>query len=162
MDWPRLYHSLSRRDRQVGRAALLAVIFIFVYARPAEAYIGPGAGFALLSSFFVLFTTIVVVGLSIVAWPFRAVWRLMIRKRRPVGDPTAHRRRVRWSGSQTDRSVHRGRPAAEFQRLAEMGCARPLGPRSIRLAGGMVVVQHRVRTSAAQHLRSSSPWRFAA
>ena len=42
----------------------------------ADAYIGPGAGFAFLSSFFVLFTTILIVALSLLAWPFRALWRM--------------------------------------------------------------------------------------
>ncbi len=39
----------------------MVVVWIITAAAPADAYIGPGAGFALLSSFFVLFTTIVVV-----------------------------------------------------------------------------------------------------
>lgn len=47
------------------------------------AYIGPGAGFALLSSFLVLFTTIVIAILSILFWPFRVLWRLARGKRPP-------------------------------------------------------------------------------
>ena len=44
---------------------------------PASAYIGPGAGFALMSSAFVLVTTILVVFVTLLAWPFRALWRLL-------------------------------------------------------------------------------------
>jgi predicted AlkP superfamily phosphohydrolase/phosphomutase len=46
-------------------------------AAPADAYIGPGAGFAVLSSFFVIFTTLVIAIASIVAWPFMAIWRIV-------------------------------------------------------------------------------------
>jgi predicted AlkP superfamily phosphohydrolase/phosphomutase len=52
-------------------AALLA------HAAPAHAYIGPGAGFALLSSFFVVLTTIVLALASLLRWPFRLLWRLI-------------------------------------------------------------------------------------
>jgi len=48
---------------------------------PADAYIGPGAGFAVLGSFAVLFGTTLVAGFALLAWPFRTVWR-MIRHRR--------------------------------------------------------------------------------
>ena len=43
--------------------------------RPADAYVGPGAGFALLSSFLVLFTTTVAAIASLLFWPFRMAWR---------------------------------------------------------------------------------------
>lgn len=60
-------------------AALLAA------AAPAHAYIGPGAGFAVMSSFFVIFVTLLVVVASILAWPFRALWRLLRRTGPPKG-----------------------------------------------------------------------------
>jgi predicted AlkP superfamily phosphohydrolase/phosphomutase len=49
----------------------------------AEAYIGPGAGFALLSSFLVLFTTILIAAVSLLIWPFRVLWRAILGKRPP-------------------------------------------------------------------------------
>ena len=55
--------------------ACLALILLAA-ARPAEAYIGPGAGFALVSSFAVMFVTIVLAFVAILIWPFRKVWRL--------------------------------------------------------------------------------------
>ena len=54
----------------------LAIAAVLVATSPAEAYIGPGAGFAVLSSFFVIFTTLVIAIVSIVAWPFMALWRV--------------------------------------------------------------------------------------
>ena len=60
-------------------AALLAA------AAPADAYIGPGAGFALLSSFLVVFTTLILAFLSLLTWPFRTLWRVI--RRRQSGRP---------------------------------------------------------------------------
>ncbi len=59
--------------------ALLAVIL----AAPltADAYIGPGAGFALLGSFAVVFVTMLLAGVAILAWPFRMLWRMATRRR---------------------------------------------------------------------------------
>lgn len=55
----------------------LSVIVLLGSATPALAYIGPGAGFALMSSAFVLLTTILIVFATLVAWPFRWVWRTL-------------------------------------------------------------------------------------
>src|SRR4029077_7295960 len=58
-------------------AAILATLIVLtlVAAQPADAYVGPGAGFALLSSFLVLFTTLVAALASLLFWPFRMLWR---------------------------------------------------------------------------------------
>jgi len=65
------------------RTTIVTVALLLCAAAPADAYIGPGAGFALLSSFLVLFTTIVIAILSILFWPFRLLWRLARGKRAP-------------------------------------------------------------------------------
>ncbi|MGZ5487478.1 MAG: alkaline phosphatase family protein, partial [Candidatus Aminicenantales bacterium] len=52
-----------------------ATIFLLAAASPLTAYIGPGAGFAFLSSFLVLFLTFLLALFSFVSWPFRFVWR---------------------------------------------------------------------------------------
>jgi predicted AlkP superfamily phosphohydrolase/phosphomutase len=44
---------------------------------PAFAYVGPGAGFAFLSSFLVLFLTFFLALFSFLSWPFRFVFRLI-------------------------------------------------------------------------------------
>ena len=59
------------------------VCLILISAAPALAYIGPGAGFALMSSAFVLVTTVLMVFATVLAWPFRAVWRLLTQPKRP-------------------------------------------------------------------------------
>jgi hypothetical protein len=74
---------LASPARTAAIALALAVAIVLCGAGNAEAYIGPGAGFALLSSFLVVFTTIVVAILSLLAWPFRALWRLVRGQRAP-------------------------------------------------------------------------------
>jgi predicted AlkP superfamily phosphohydrolase/phosphomutase len=61
-------------QRTPRRLKVLALLFIFVSA-PLAAYIGPGAGFAFLSSFLVLFVTFFLAVFSFLSWPFRFLWR---------------------------------------------------------------------------------------
>ena len=62
---------------------LLACGVLLATAAPADAYIGPGAGFALLSSFLVIFTTVLVVIATLLIWPFRTLWRILTRPAPP-------------------------------------------------------------------------------
>ena len=62
----------------------LALVALLGLPSAAEAYIGPGAGFALLSSFLVLFTTILIAVASLLIWPFRVLWRALTGKKPPV------------------------------------------------------------------------------
>jgi predicted AlkP superfamily phosphohydrolase/phosphomutase len=57
-----------------------AVLFI---APEAQAYIGPGAGFAIVGSFMAFFLAFVAAAISIVLWPIRAVY--MFVRRRMLG-----------------------------------------------------------------------------
>ena len=59
---------------------LVLGVVLLVAPQPAEAYIGPGAGFALLGSFLVVFTTILIAVASLLIWPFRMAWRFFRRK----------------------------------------------------------------------------------
>ncbi len=61
---------------------ILFVFFICLIIPPAlEAYIGPGAGFAFLSSFLILFLTFLAALLSLFAWPIRLILRLIKGKK---------------------------------------------------------------------------------
>jgi predicted AlkP superfamily phosphohydrolase/phosphomutase len=62
----------------------MALALVLSLPSAAEAYIGPGAGFALLSSFLVLFTTILIAIASLLIWPFRVLWRAMLGRKPPV------------------------------------------------------------------------------
>ncbi|MHB8055126.1 MAG: alkaline phosphatase family protein [Candidatus Aminicenantales bacterium] len=68
------------RKRNPPRATVRAAFIILGLlglGLPLAAYIGPGAGFAFLSSFLVLFLTFVLAIFSLLAWPFRALWKLI-------------------------------------------------------------------------------------
>ena len=71
--------SLERRARQSWAAFLVAFVLLSLVSTPAAAYIGPGAGFALVSSFLVVFTTIIIAFISLLIWPFRTLWRIVRR-----------------------------------------------------------------------------------
>lgn len=101
--------------------------FIF-FASDAWAYIGPGAGFAVVSSFLILFITGLLALLTFLIWPFRAVAlylkRRKIQKRRQV-------KRVVVVGLDgldpvlTNRFIRQG-SLPNFQQLKERGSFRPL------------------------------------
>jgi predicted AlkP superfamily phosphohydrolase/phosphomutase len=57
----------------------LFAIFLFLIALslPLQAYIGPGAGFAFLSSFLILFLTFFLALFSFFSWPFRFLFRVI-------------------------------------------------------------------------------------
>ncbi len=66
--------SLLPSLRQKSSFFFLAVVFL---ALPLHAYVGPGAGFAFLSSFLVLFLTFFLAVFSFLSWPFRFFFRLI-------------------------------------------------------------------------------------
>jgi len=101
----------------------LAGLALLAAPGPAEAYIGPGAGFALVSSFAVVFITMVLAAVSILLWPFRTVIRMI--RRRKVTKPLIRRLVVVGLDGQdpniTDQLLAEGR-LPNFQRLADQGC----------------------------------------
>ncbi|MEZ5292948.1 MAG: alkaline phosphatase family protein [Vicinamibacterales bacterium] len=111
------------------RAALGALTFaiVLVAAAPADAYIGPGAGFAVMSSFLVIFVTMIAVAASVLAWPFRALWRLVRR----TGPPPSTIRRfvvIGFDGQDpglTDQFLKQGL-LPNFAKLAASGTYRRL------------------------------------
>ena len=66
-----------RRTKQQKNRALVLLLFLFCLAIPLKAYVGPGAGFAFLSSFLVLFLTFFLALFSFLSWPFRFLLRLL-------------------------------------------------------------------------------------
>ena len=64
-----------RRPVLVG--VFLAAVMLPIQA--AHAYVGPGAGFAVLSSFLFFFVAFALVGLILLATPIRLLWRLFVR-----------------------------------------------------------------------------------
>lgn len=113
--------------RRLGAAALALAAAFVLTAAPAAAYVGPGAGFALLSSFLVLFTTLVLALFSLLVLPFRFLWRL-IRRRKKVR-PLVKRLVIVGLDGQDPKITDRMMAAGElpnFQKLADQGCYRRL------------------------------------
>ena len=57
------------------KAGPLVLFFYILFPQNAFAYIGPGAGFAVVSSFFIIFFTGFIAIFALLAWPFRALIR---------------------------------------------------------------------------------------
>jgi predicted AlkP superfamily phosphohydrolase/phosphomutase len=95
--------------------------------QPLLAYIGPGAGVALLSSFLVILTTMVLVLFSLLVLPFRLLWRALRRKKRLK--PWVKRLIIVGLDGQdpqlTERFMKEGK-LPNFSKLAAMGCYRRL------------------------------------
>jgi len=67
-------------------ALFLAVLgIIFFFPLPSHAYAGPGAGFAVLSSFWTLFVALLYSIYAFFVWPFRQLFRVL-RKRKAYGN----------------------------------------------------------------------------
>ncbi len=73
----------SRSTTALGAALLVSLLV----ARPAEAYIGPGAGFAFVGSFFMLLWALVLGAFTIVSYPLRLLWRMVRRRQLPANAP---------------------------------------------------------------------------
>ena len=116
---------MTKIQRTWVRLALAAGLV--AAAAPAQAYIGPGAGFALLSSFLVVFVTIVLAIVSVLTWPFRTLWRVL--RRRPRARPWIKRLVIVGFDGQdpvlTDRLMAEGK-LPNLAKLAKQGCYRRL------------------------------------
>jgi len=66
--------SATYRNRNL-KLLLLVLFFILAVPQPAQAYIGPGAGFAVVGSFFVMFTAVISGILALFTWPIRYIIR---------------------------------------------------------------------------------------
>src|SRR6266496_2801491 len=63
-------------------AALIAVLALMVlFPTPSHAYAGPGAGFAVLSSFWTLFVAFLYSAYAFLTWPLRHLLRLLRRRK---------------------------------------------------------------------------------
>jgi predicted AlkP superfamily phosphohydrolase/phosphomutase len=102
---------------------LLLVLGLMAFTAPADAYIGPGAGFAVATSFATILITMLVALFAVALWPFRTLRRYL--KRRKIGKPWIKRLIVLGLDGQdprlTDRFMAEGK-LPNFKRLAEMGC----------------------------------------
>jgi predicted AlkP superfamily phosphohydrolase/phosphomutase len=121
---------ISFRQNRLGRfsAPLWIIGLVLLFPLGSEAYAGPGAGFAVLSSFWTLFVAFLYSFYALVTWPMRQLWRWFWR-RHAYGK--AQVRRVVIVGFDgmdpelADRFMEEGR-LPNLARLRERGTFRPL------------------------------------
>jgi predicted AlkP superfamily phosphohydrolase/phosphomutase len=119
----------TRRRILIGAVLGLVVgIGLSLAATPAEAYIGPGAGFAFVGATLVLLSTLLLVVVILLTWPFTLLYRLV-----RFGNPYKHAIAPRvivlgldgLDPGLTMKLMREGR-LPHFQKLAEKGVFRPL------------------------------------
>src|SRR5436190_8335395 len=69
-------------DSSRRRLLLVLVALAALWPEPAYAYFGPGAGFTIVSTFFVLFAALASAFVVLLTWPFRWVLKLIFRPKR--------------------------------------------------------------------------------
>jgi len=111
------------------RLIIFTILFVgFSFIPTVEAYIGPGAGFAFVSSFFILALSFLLGIFSLLFWPFRLLARTLVRGRLK---PHAQVDRVIILGLDgldpglTEQFMAEGK-LPHFQRLKDMGAFAPL------------------------------------
>src|SRR5262245_15784237 len=66
------------------RRSLILLLLLAVFCpQVAHAYLGPGAGFTIVSTFFVLFAAVASAFVVLLTWPFRWAFKLVFRPKRP-------------------------------------------------------------------------------
>ena len=112
--------------RQPARQLALLValgLVLALSAAPAHAYIGPGAGFAVLGSFLVVLVTLVLAAFTLATWPLRYIVRV-IRGRRAYSRSKANRLVIVGLDGLDPRLVDRmmgDGKLPNFERLRQMG-----------------------------------------
>jgi len=69
------------RRHSLTRLVVLTLGIILFWPLRSEAYVGPGAGFAVLSSFWTIFVAFLYSAYALLTWPFRHILRLFRRKK---------------------------------------------------------------------------------
>jgi len=73
---------MIKKPTHSSRVLVLSILILLSgLSVPVHAYIGPGAGFAFLSSFLVLFITFFIAIFTLLSWPFRFLFRTLRGKR---------------------------------------------------------------------------------
>ena len=72
----------TRQHKNRGTYVPLFIALLLLTALPASAYVGPGAGFGIVTSFLVFLNAIMASLLSLLLWPINLLRRYMLRSRR--------------------------------------------------------------------------------
>ena len=111
------------------RGLILLLCALLLYPQAAQAYLGPGAGFTIVSTFFVLFAALASAFAVLLTWPFRWVLKRIFRPKR-TGASRARRVVIVGLDGQdpelTDKWMNEGL-LPNFSRLRQAGCFARLG-----------------------------------
>ena len=124
-----LLDEITGPPRLIGIMTLSLTIAIAsaIVPNTLNAYVGPGAGFALLSSFLVIFTTLLLAVASLLIWPFRMAIRAFRLRNRPK--PWINRLVVVGFDGQDPKLTEKYLDAGllpNLKKLKEKGCYRRL------------------------------------
>ena len=75
------FSSMTRKPRTLWPIIAWALILGIACPLSLQAYIGPGAGFAFVSSFLVLLLAVLLAGFSLLSWPLRLLAGLFLKRR---------------------------------------------------------------------------------
>ncbi len=119
----------ERRSRTDLFVALLFILgMVVLFPQRGEAYAGPGAGFAVLSSFWTLFVAFLYSVYAFLTWPFRHLLRLF-RRRKTYGNAQVKRAVILgFDGMDpvlAERFIQEGK-LPNLAKLREQGTFRPL------------------------------------
>jgi predicted AlkP superfamily phosphohydrolase/phosphomutase len=114
-------------SRRLG--LILLLLALLLYPQVAQAYLGPGAGFTIVSTFFVLFAALASAFVVLLTWPFRWVLKRIFRPKR--ARPSRARRVVivgldGQDPELTKKWMNEGL-LPNFSRLRQLGCFARLG-----------------------------------
>src|SRR5262249_8000925 len=115
--------------RKLGSVLLLTAVWVLLVPSQADAYIGPGAGFALAGSVFAVFAAVCSALLMLISWPLRLIFRILFGRR---ALKRSRFKRIVVLGLDgldhglTEKMLSEGK-LPHLARLREQGCFKPLG-----------------------------------
>ena len=148
---------VSRRHRSgLAPFVLLIVALVLLFPLRSEAYAGPGAGFAVLSSFWTIFVAFLYSFYALVTWPVRQLIRVF-RRRKAYGKAQVKRVViVGFDGMDPElasRFMGEGK-LPNLTKLRDSGTFRPLRTTFPAISPvAWSIVSDRRQSGQAQHLR---------
>jgi len=119
---------MIRTRSKAAALALLTIAFSLACSGTAQAYIGPGAGFAFLGTFLVFFIAIALALVTILMWPIRALIRIIYKSRALTKSLVDRVVVVGLDGldpERAERYIREGK-LPHFKKLMDQGCFHPL------------------------------------
>ncbi|MCK5174024.1 MAG: alkaline phosphatase family protein [Planctomycetes bacterium] len=118
----------ARPSRRILSLFVIAGVLLILFPGQAQAYIGPGAGFAVAGSFLVMFTTILSAMLALFTWPIRYAFRALKGRRAFARSRTKRFVVLGLDGMDpklTQQFLDEGR-LPNLAKLRDTGCFKPL------------------------------------